>query len=211
MRYREGGQLAAGATSWWCRICASSSKFAHEYRGYGLKLLDLIQEGQHRPDDCRAKSFEPKKRLSADFPTPFWWIRAYIQKLHHAFVVFGESGHDAGSTQALLQAALRARNAPTEKQAPGGVASHRGRWLRGSQCRSTTSPTWRCVLGIRGLLLGCRDAGRLPPKPPRFACQPGLAPKPRGDLTPQDEEQGTAQAPGARGPSTCSTKKSAIS
>ncbi len=52
-------------------------KVAHEYRGYGLRLLDLIQEGNIGLMKAVQK-FDPKRGYRL-ISYAVWWIRAYIQ------------------------------------------------------------------------------------------------------------------------------------
>lgn len=52
-------------------------KVAHEYRGYGLNLLDLIQEGNIGLT-MAVKKFDPDKGYRL-ISYAVWWIRAYIQ------------------------------------------------------------------------------------------------------------------------------------
>src|ERR1017187_4691441 len=52
-------------------------KVAHEYKGYGFSLLDLIQEG-NTGLLVAAKKFEPERELKF-ISYAVWWIRAYIQ------------------------------------------------------------------------------------------------------------------------------------
>ena len=78
-------------------ICANLRfvvKIAHEYRGYGLKLLDLIQEGNIGLM-MALKKFEPDRGLR--FITyAVWWIRAFI----HNFIIRNWSLVKIGTTQA---------------------------------------------------------------------------------------------------------------
>ncbi|APG25223.1 MULTISPECIES: RNA polymerase sigma factor RpoH [Syntrophotalea] len=78
-------------------ICANLRfvvKIAHEYRGYGLKLLDLIQEGNIGLMKA-LKKYEPERGLR--FITyAVWWIRAYI----HNFIIRNWSLVKIGTTQA---------------------------------------------------------------------------------------------------------------
>ncbi|RYF05704.1 MAG: sigma-70 family RNA polymerase sigma factor [Deltaproteobacteria bacterium] len=52
-------------------------KVAHEYRGYGLKLLDLIQEGNIGLM-VAVKKFDPYKGYRL-ISYAVWWVRAYMQ------------------------------------------------------------------------------------------------------------------------------------
>lgn len=78
-------------------ICANLRfvvKIAHEYRGYGLKTLDLIQEGNIGMMMALRK-FDPERGLK--FITyAVWWIRAYINN----FIMKNWSLVKIGTTQA---------------------------------------------------------------------------------------------------------------
>jgi RNA polymerase sigma-32 factor len=78
-------------------ICANLRfvvKIAHEYRGYGLKTLDLIQEGNIGMMMALRK-FDPERGLK--FITyAVWWIRAYINN----FIMKSWSMVKIGTTQA---------------------------------------------------------------------------------------------------------------
>ena len=52
-------------------------KIAHEYRNYGFKLTDLIQEGNIGLIHA-VKKFDPEKGYRL-ISYAVWWIRAYIQ------------------------------------------------------------------------------------------------------------------------------------
>lgn len=52
-------------------------KIAHEYKAYGLKFLDLIQEG-NMGLMVGARKFDPKRGFRL-ISYCVWWIRAYIQ------------------------------------------------------------------------------------------------------------------------------------
>jgi len=52
-------------------------KIAHEYRNYGLKLADLVQEGNIGLMHA-VKKFDPYKGYRL-ISYAVWWIRAYIQ------------------------------------------------------------------------------------------------------------------------------------
>jgi RNA polymerase sigma-32 factor len=91
--YRREGSIDAAHRL----ICANLRfvvKIAHEYRGYGLKLLDLIQEGNIGLM-MALKKFEPDRGLR--FITyAVWWIRAFI----HNFIIHNWSLVKIGTTQA---------------------------------------------------------------------------------------------------------------
>jgi len=91
--YHESGDIQAAQRL----ICANLRfvvKIAHEYRGYGLKLLDLIQEGNIGLMKAM-KKFDPERGLR--FITyAVWWIRAYI----HNFIIRNWSLVKIGTTQA---------------------------------------------------------------------------------------------------------------
>ncbi len=78
-------------------ICANLRfvvKIAHEYRGYGLRILDLIQEGNIGMM-MALKKFDPERGLK--FITyAVWWIRAYINN----FIMKSWSLVKIGTTQA---------------------------------------------------------------------------------------------------------------
>ncbi|MBW2452167.1 MAG: RNA polymerase sigma factor RpoH [Deltaproteobacteria bacterium] len=92
-RYRQTGDLDAAHRL----ICANLRfvvKVAYEYRGYGLRLLDLIQEGNIGLM-LAVKKFDPD-RGSRLITYAVWWIRAYIQN----FIVRSWSLVKIGTTQA---------------------------------------------------------------------------------------------------------------
>jgi RNA polymerase sigma-32 factor len=68
-------------------------KVALEYRGYGIKLLDLIQEGNIGLM-VALKKFDPHKRYRF-ISYAIWWIRAYIQN----FIIRSWSLVKMGTTQ----------------------------------------------------------------------------------------------------------------
>ncbi len=120
-RYREQGSLEAAQRL----ICANLRfvvKIAHEYRGYGLKLLDLIQEGNIGLMMALRK-FEPQRGLK--FITyAVWWIRAYINN----FIMKNWSLVKIGTTQAQkklffkLGQTRRALRRLTGGDEPGDIA-----------------------------------------------------------------------------------------
>ena len=119
VRFREAGEVAAAH-----KLIVSNLRFvvkvAHEYRGYGLKLLDLIQEGNIGLM-IAVQKFEPKKGYRL-ISYAVWWIRAYIQN----FIMRSWSLVKVGTTQAQrkLFFKLRSERERADRAAgPGGVAS----------------------------------------------------------------------------------------
>ena len=77
---------------------------AHEYRGYGLKLLDLIQEGNIGLM-MAVKKFDPEKGYRL-ISYGVWWIRAYIQN----FIMRSWSLVKLGTTQAQRKLFFKLRS-----------------------------------------------------------------------------------------------------
>jgi RNA polymerase sigma-32 factor len=69
-------------------------KIAHEYRNYGVKLIDLIQEGNIGLMHA-VKKFDPYKGYRL-ISYAVWWIRAYIQN----YIIKSWSLVKIGTTQA---------------------------------------------------------------------------------------------------------------
>jgi RNA polymerase sigma-32 factor len=69
-------------------------KIAHEYRNYGIKLIDLIQEGNIGLMHA-VKKFNPYKGYRL-ISYAVWWIRAYIQN----YIIKSWSLVKIGTTQA---------------------------------------------------------------------------------------------------------------
>ncbi|MGV8059471.1 MAG: sigma-70 family RNA polymerase sigma factor [Smithellaceae bacterium] len=91
-------------------------KIAHEYRNYGFKLADLIQEGNIGLIHA-VKKFDPYKGYRL-ISYAVWWIRAYIQN----YLIKSWSIVKIGTTQAqrklffkLSQAKKAAGNSFQEK------------------------------------------------------------------------------------------------
>ncbi|NLC71336.1 MAG: RNA polymerase sigma factor RpoH [Desulfuromonadaceae bacterium] len=92
-RYRRHGELEAAQRL----ICANLRfvvKIAHEYRGYGMKTLDLIQEGNIGLM-MAVKKFDPDRGLRL-ITYAVWWIKAYINN----FIIRSWSLVKIGTTQA---------------------------------------------------------------------------------------------------------------
>jgi RNA polymerase sigma-32 factor len=93
VRYRRRGDLQAAHRL----ICANLRfvvKIAREYRAYGMKLLDLVQEGNIGLM-MAVKKFDPERGIRL-ITYAVWWIRAYIQN----FVIRSWSLVKIGTTQA---------------------------------------------------------------------------------------------------------------
>ncbi len=93
MRYRKRDEIEAAHHL----ICANLRfvvKIAHEYRGYGLRLADLIQEGNIGLM-MAVKKFNPDRGIRL-ISYGVWWIRAYI----HNFIIRSWSLVKIGTTQA---------------------------------------------------------------------------------------------------------------
>ncbi len=92
-RYRRLGDLEAAH-----RLICSNLRFvvkiANEYRGYGMKMLDLIQEGNIGLM-MAVKKFDPERGIRL-ISYAVWWIRAYIQN----YIVKTWSLVKIGTTQA---------------------------------------------------------------------------------------------------------------
>jgi len=93
LRYREKADSEAAH-----RLITSNLRFvvkiALEYKNYGLKLLDLIQEGNIGLM-MAVKKFDPRRGCRL-ISYAVWWIRAYIQN----FIIKSWSLVKIGTTQA---------------------------------------------------------------------------------------------------------------
>jgi len=92
-RYRDEGDLEAAHRL----VCANLRfvvKVALEYRNYGIRLLDLIQEGNIGLMQA-VRKFDPERGLRL-ITYAVWWIRAYIQD----FIMKSWSLVKVGTTQA---------------------------------------------------------------------------------------------------------------
>ncbi|ORJ60474.1 RNA polymerase sigma factor RpoH [Geothermobacter hydrogeniphilus] len=92
-RYRDQGDLTAAE-----RLVTGNLRFvvkiAYEYRNYGCKLLDLVQEGNIGLM-LAVKKFDPDRGIRL-ISYAVWWIRAYIQN----FIIKSWSLVKIGTTQA---------------------------------------------------------------------------------------------------------------
>jgi len=78
-------------------VCANLRfvvKVAHEYKGYGVRLLDLVQEGNIGLMKA-VKKFDPDRGIRL-ITYAVWWIRAYMQN----FIMLSWSLVKIGTTQA---------------------------------------------------------------------------------------------------------------
>lgn len=122
LRYRDEGDLDAAH-----QLVVANLRFvvkiAHEYRGYGLRLLDLVQEGNIGLMKAVQK-FDPDKGYRL-ISYAVWWIRAYIQN----YIMRSWSLVKLGTTQAQrkLFFKLRSERENADRDAgPGEVASRTG-------------------------------------------------------------------------------------
>ncbi|PLX86850.1 MAG: RNA polymerase sigma factor RpoH [Desulfuromonas sp.] len=92
-RYRQEGDLEA-AHQLTCANLRFVVKVANEYRGYGLRMLDLVQEGNVGLM-VAIKKFDPERGLRL-ITYAVWWIRAYMQN----FIMRSWSLVKIGTTQA---------------------------------------------------------------------------------------------------------------
>ena len=93
VRYRRRGDLEAAHRL----VCANLRfvvKVAREYRAYGMRMLDMIQEGNIGLM-MAVKKFDPDKGIRF-ISYAVWWIRAYIQE----FIIRSWSLVKIGTTQA---------------------------------------------------------------------------------------------------------------
>ncbi len=118
VRFRNGGDLEAAH-----QLVVSNLRFvvkiAHEYRGYSLKLLDLVQEGNIGLM-MAVKKFDPGKGYRL-ISYAVWWIRAYIQN----FIMRSWSLVKLGTTQAQrkLFFKLRSERERADREAGEGVSA----------------------------------------------------------------------------------------
>ncbi len=115
VRFQDQGDVAAAH-----KLVVSNLRFvvkiAHEYRGYGLKLTDLIQEGNVGLM-LAVKKFDPHKGYRL-ISYAVWWIRAQIR----SFVVRSWSMVKLGTTfaQRKLFFGMRSAKNKLEAELPEG-------------------------------------------------------------------------------------------
>jgi RNA polymerase sigma-32 factor len=121
-------------------------KISHEYSGYGLKLLDLVQEGNIGLM-MAVKRFDPEKGFRL-ISYAVWWIRAYIQN----FVMRSWSLVKLGTTQAQrkLFFKLRSERERADREADGGAPA------TSDQLAQRLSVDERDIIDM-GVRLGSRD------------------------------------------------------
>lgn len=115
LRYRRDGDLEAAHEL----ICANLRfvvKIANEYRSYGMKLLDLIQEGNIGLM-MAVKKFDPERGIRL-ISYAVWWIRAYIQN----FIIRSWSLVKLGTTQAQKKLFFKLNQARQAIHRLGGSA-----------------------------------------------------------------------------------------
>jgi RNA polymerase sigma-32 factor len=105
MRYRDEGDEDAGRT-----LVTSNLRFvikvALGYRNYGIKLMDLIQEGNIGLMKA-VERFDPDKGFRL-ISYAIWWIKAYIQN----FIIRSWSLVKIGTTQAQRKLFYRISDLP---------------------------------------------------------------------------------------------------
>ncbi|MDD3801347.1 MAG: RNA polymerase sigma factor RpoH [Desulfuromonas thiophila] len=114
LRYRLHNDLQAAQRL----VCANLRfvvKIANEYRAYGLKLLDLIQEGNIGLM-VAVKKFDPQ-RNNRLISYAVWWIRAYI----HNFIINSWSLVKIGTSQARRKLFFKLRQTREMLQQQGEV------------------------------------------------------------------------------------------
>ncbi|MFQ5841337.1 MAG: RNA polymerase sigma factor RpoH [Thermodesulfobacteriota bacterium] len=113
LRYREKDDIEAAH-----KLITSNLRFvvkiALEYKNYGLKLLDLIQEGNIGLM-MAVKKFDPRRGYRF-ISYAVWWIRAYIQN----FIIKSWSLVKIGTTQAQKKLFYKLGKVRRSLEAPQG-------------------------------------------------------------------------------------------
>jgi RNA polymerase sigma-32 factor len=114
-RYRDTGDIDAAR-----RLVVSNLRFvvkvAHEFRGYGMRLLDLIQEGNIGLM-VAVKKFDPSRGYRL-ISYAVWWIRAYMK----SFALAGWSTVKVGTTEAGRRLFFSLRKAKAKLTGKNGDA-----------------------------------------------------------------------------------------
>src|SRR5687767_1073572 len=114
--FRDGGDFKAGHT-----LVTSNLRFvvkiSYEYRSYGIKMADLIQEGNIGLMKAVQK-FDPDKGIRL-ISYAVWWIRAYIQN----FILKSWSLVKLGTTQAQRKLFFSLARTKREIEKMGGNKS----------------------------------------------------------------------------------------
>ena len=117
LTYQEKGDIEAAH-----RLITSNLRFvvkvALEYKNYGVKLLDLIQEGNIGLM-MALKKFDPRKGYRF-ISYAVWWIRAYIQN----FIIKSWSLVKIGTTQAQKKLFYKLGKVRRLLEAPQGDHQH---------------------------------------------------------------------------------------
>lgn len=93
-------------------------KVAYEYQAYGLKMIDLVQEGNVGLM-MAIKKFDPDKNIRL-ISYAVWWIRAYI----HNFIINSWSLVKIGTTQARKKLFFKLRQTRQALQQLDGASDH---------------------------------------------------------------------------------------
>jgi len=100
VKYRKSNDIEAAH-----KLITSNLRFvvkvAFEYKSYGIKLLDLIQEGNIGLM-MAVKKFDPDRGYRL-ISYAIWWIRAYIQNFNHQDMEPRQDRDDPGAEKAFLQ------------------------------------------------------------------------------------------------------------
>ncbi|MCC6809402.1 MAG: RNA polymerase factor sigma-32 [Deltaproteobacteria bacterium] len=91
-------------------------KIAHEFRGYSLKILDLVQEGNIGLM-MAVKKFDPDRGYRL-ISYAVWWIRAYMR----SFVMRTFSSVKLGSTHASRKLFFKLRSTKSQMEKDGEAA-----------------------------------------------------------------------------------------
>ena len=112
LRYRDSGDVTAAH-----QLVVANLRFvvkiAHEFRGYSLKILDLVQEGNIGLM-MAVKKFDPDRGYRL-ISYAVWWIRAYMR----SFVMRTFSSVKLGSTHASRKLFFKLRSTKSRLEQDG--------------------------------------------------------------------------------------------